>query len=201
MNSISLLPGAVPLAGWRAIYNGAAISLDPGCRPAVQAAADLVAAIVAKGEPVYGINTGFGKLATVRIDAADLATLQRNIVLSHSAGVGQPTSAAVMRLMMALKLASLAQGASGVRLEVIGLVRRTGGLQVRSNVMMGHLTDRHVVVPPIRLQTRYPRRIQFQWNLPAPARASAHAAQAHELFPLSCFVSTYRLSGIETRSQ
>ena len=75
-----------------------------------------------KGEPVYGINTGFGKLASVRIEAADLATLQRNIVLSHAAGVGEPMPVAVARLMMALKLASLAQGASGVRPETLDLL-------------------------------------------------------------------------------
>ena len=74
---------------------------------------------MARGEPVYGINTGFGKLASVRIPAADLETLQRNIVLSHAAGVGEPMPVAVARLMMALKLASLAQGASGVRLETL----------------------------------------------------------------------------------
>ena len=79
-------------------------------------------AIVARGEPVYGINTGFGKLASVRIDAADLETLQRNIVLSHAAGVGEPMPVAVVRLMMALKLASLAQGASGVRPETLRLL-------------------------------------------------------------------------------
>jgi histidine ammonia-lyase len=71
--------------------------------------------ILAKGAPVYGINTGFGKLASVRIGDADLETLQRNIVLSHAAGTGAPSPVPVIRLMMALKLASLAQGASGVR--------------------------------------------------------------------------------------
>ena len=81
-----------------------------------------MAKIVAKGEPVYGINTGFGKLASVRIPAADLETLQRNIVLSHAAGVGEPMPVAVVRLMMALKLASLAQGASGVRPETVALL-------------------------------------------------------------------------------
>jgi histidine ammonia-lyase len=81
-----------------------------------------VAKIVARGEPVYGINTGFGKLSTVRIDAADLATLQKNIVLSHAAGVGEPTPPAIVRLMMALKLASLAQGASGVRPETLAML-------------------------------------------------------------------------------
>ncbi len=122
MSDIVLTPGAVSLAEWRKVYRGAGISLHPACRPAVQAAADLVAAIVAKGDPVYGINTGFGKLATVRIDQADLTTLQRNIVLSHAAGVGEPTPVAIVRLMMALKLASLAQGASGVRLETLDLL-------------------------------------------------------------------------------
>ena len=79
--------------------------------------------ILGRGEPVYGINTGFGKLAGVRIEPADLARLQRNIVLSHAAGVGEPVSDAVTRLMMALKLGSLAQGASGVRPETLDLHR------------------------------------------------------------------------------
>ena len=117
--TIVLTPGAAALADWRAIYRGAPVSLDPASRPKVAAAADLVAAIVAEGAPVYGINTGFGKLASVRIEGADLATLQRNIVLSHAAGVGEAAPVAIMRLMMALKLASLAQGASGVRLETL----------------------------------------------------------------------------------
>lgn len=122
MSAITLKPGDVPLADWRAIYRGASVALDPTCRPRVEAAAQAVAAIVEKGEPVYGINTGFGKLATVRIDDADLAALQKNIVLSHAAGVGEPTPAPIVRLMMALKLASLAQGASGVRLETLDLL-------------------------------------------------------------------------------
>jgi histidine ammonia-lyase len=89
--------------------------LEEGSRANVEAGARTVEAIIAKGEPVYGINTGFGKLASVRIDDGDLATLQRNLVLSHAAGVGEPLSVPVARLVMALKLASLAQGASGVR--------------------------------------------------------------------------------------
>jgi histidine ammonia-lyase len=123
MSAIVLQPGNVPLADWRRIHAGAEVSLDPSCRAGVAAAADLVAAIVEKGEPVYGINTGFGKLATVRIDASDLKTLQRNIVLSHAAGVGEATPRKIVRLMMALKLASLGQGASGVRLETLDLLQ------------------------------------------------------------------------------
>jgi histidine ammonia-lyase len=119
MTRIVLQPGNVDLAAWRAVYRGAAVSLDPSCRAAVTAAAQTVAAIVAAHAPVYGINTGFGKLATVRIADEDLATLQRNIVLSHSAGVGAPMPVSVARLMLALKLASLAQGASGVSLATL----------------------------------------------------------------------------------
>jgi histidine ammonia-lyase len=116
---LTIHPGTVPLADWRAIYRGAAFRLDAACREKVAASAASIARILAKGEPVYGINTGFGKLASVRIGDNDLATLQRNIVLSHAAGVGEAMPKPIARLMMALKLASLAQGASGIRLETL----------------------------------------------------------------------------------
>jgi histidine ammonia-lyase len=122
MSRIVLHPGAVPLSDWRAIYRGAEAALDPASGPRIDESAAAVKRIVARGEPVYGINTGFGKLASVRIGAGDLEQLQRNIVLSHSAGVGEATSAPVVRLMMALKLASLAQGASGVRPATIAML-------------------------------------------------------------------------------
>jgi histidine ammonia-lyase len=122
VKNIILTPSAVGLAEWRAIYEGASARLDPTAYDAVAASAAAVERILAKGVPVYGINTGFGKLASVRIDDADLATLQRNIVLSHAAGVGEPMPVPIARLMMALKLASLAQGASGVRLETVALL-------------------------------------------------------------------------------
>ena len=120
--TIELTPGAVPLAVWRAVFRGASVRLDPACAPAVAASAAAVARIVAKGDPVYGINTGFGKLASVRIPAEDLETLQRNIVLSHCAGIGEASPTPVVRLMMALKLASLAQGASGIRPAMLALL-------------------------------------------------------------------------------
>ena len=123
MTEITLTPGNATLADWRRIYHGAVPKLDPACKPKIAASAAAVAAIVAKGEPVYGINTGFGKLASVRIDASDLETLQRNIVLSHAAGVGEAMPVPVARLMIALKLASLAQGASGVRQETVDLLQ------------------------------------------------------------------------------
>jgi histidine ammonia-lyase len=122
MDAVTLRPGDVTLAQWRAIYRGADVRLDPAAAPAIAESAASVGRIVAKGEPAYGINTGFGKLASVRIEAADLATLQRNIVLSHAAGVGEPSPVPIARLMLALKLASLAQGASGVAPATIALL-------------------------------------------------------------------------------
>jgi histidine ammonia-lyase len=117
-----LTPGAVPYSAWQAIYEGAVPVLDPACRPAIAESAAAVGRILARHEPVYGINTGFGKLASVRIGDEDLATLQRNIVLSHAAGVGDPMPVPIARLMMALKLASLARGASGVAPATIELL-------------------------------------------------------------------------------
>jgi histidine ammonia-lyase len=122
MTPITLTPGGVALADWRAIALGAPVALDPACLPGVAAAAATVQAIVDRGAPVYGINTGFGKLASVRIDKDDLVRLQRNIVLSHAAGVGEPMPKPIARLMMVLKLASLAQGASGVSLATLGMM-------------------------------------------------------------------------------
>ena len=122
MTDILLKAGSVNLAQWRSIYRGATPKLDTEAQGVIAASAEAVGRILAKGDPVYGINTGFGKLANVRIDDADLAILQRNIVLSHAAGTGAPSPAPVIRLMMALKLASLAQGASGVRRETIACI-------------------------------------------------------------------------------
>ena len=120
--TICLIPGEVRLTTWREIYAGAPLELAPACTGQIAESAAAVARIVAKEEPVYGINTGFGKLATVRISNDDLAQLQRNIVLSHAAGTGAPMPRPVTRLMMALKLASLAQGASGVTVETVKLL-------------------------------------------------------------------------------
>jgi histidine ammonia-lyase len=119
---ITLEPGAVPLEHWHAVYQGADARLDSACRPAVEAAAETIARIAADAHAVYGVNTGFGLLASIRIEPADLDTLQRNLVLSHAAGVGDPVPRAVLRLMMALKLASLGRGASGVRPQTLDLL-------------------------------------------------------------------------------
>ena len=120
--TVRLTGGSASLADWRAIAAGADVALDPASALRVAESAAAVARILARGEPVYGVNTGFGKLASVRIAAADLVQLQRNIVLSHAAGVGEPASVPATRLMMALKLGSLAQGASGVRPATLALL-------------------------------------------------------------------------------
>lgn len=115
-------PGAMTLADWREIYEGASAELSVGAWEAIDASAAAVARIVARGAPVYGINTGFGKLASVGIADDELSTLQRNIVLSHAAGTGAPSPTKIVRLMMALKLASFGMGASGVKRETVAML-------------------------------------------------------------------------------
>jgi histidine ammonia-lyase len=122
MSAITIAPGRMTLTDWRAIYHGAKVTLQRECLREVEASALAVRHIVSRGEPVYGINTGFGRLASMRIEVAELNLLQRNLVLSHAAGVGELTPAPIVRLMMALKLASLAQGLSGVRVECLELL-------------------------------------------------------------------------------
>jgi len=119
---VVLDPGRTGLAAWRDVWRGAPVTLAPGRYDAIAKSAAAVDAIVARDAPVYGINTGFGKLAHIRIGAADLSRLQRNLVLSHAAGVGDLMPASVVRLMMALKIASLAHGASGVRVPTVQLL-------------------------------------------------------------------------------
>ena len=103
----------------QAARGGARWSIAASARAGIEASVQAVRDLVAQHAAVYGINTGFGKLAQTRIKDDDLAQLQKNLVLSHSAGVGQPLSAPVVRLMLLLKAASLAHGVSGVRMEII----------------------------------------------------------------------------------
>jgi histidine ammonia-lyase len=120
---LTLTPGAVTLADLEHLWRDEAPArLDPAARPAVEAAAAAVARAAGGDAAVYGVNTGFGKLASVRIAARDTAQLQRNLILSHCCGVGDPIPRAVARLMMALKLLSLGRGASGVRWEIVALL-------------------------------------------------------------------------------
>ena len=121
---LTLTPGCVSIAALRLVYHdGAGAELAEGCRDAVMAGARRVTEAANGAEPVYGVNTGFGKLAQKRIAPADTARLQRNLILSHSSGVGEPLPVPVARLVMALKLISLGRGASGVRWELIELLR------------------------------------------------------------------------------
>lgn len=117
---MQLRPGNLSLDELQAIHRGGEpLALAPAAWDAVRASAAVVQRAAAGDAPVYGVNTGFGKLASTRISAADLATLQLNLIRSHSVGVGEPMPAPVVRLMLALKAASLGRGASGVRPAVI----------------------------------------------------------------------------------
>ena len=121
--SLLLQPGAVPLSLLETVYRtGEPARLDPSCNAIIADGAARIAAIAAGSSPVYGINTGFGKLASIRIGAADVATLQRNLILSHCCGVGAPLAEDIVRLIMTLKLISLGRGASGVRPEIVRLI-------------------------------------------------------------------------------
>src|SRR6185436_6389440 len=117
--SIVVAPGKVSLDDLAQVLAGAAVVLDPSYWPRIEAAAQIVAKAARADAPAYGINTGFGKLASTRIAADQTALLQRNLIVSHCCGVGPPTPEPIVRLMMALKIISLGRGASGVRREII----------------------------------------------------------------------------------
>ena len=115
-----LVPGELSLSDLRGFARStAAVTLAPASRKRLDAGAAAVRRIVAQGNPVYGINTGFGKLAQTHIADDQLELLQRNLVLSHSVGVGALLADDVVRLTLLLKVASLARGYSGVRAEVV----------------------------------------------------------------------------------
>ena len=120
MTSLILHPGKITLDELGLIHAGVCqLSLPASARVAMRASHALVKAAADGDAPVYGVNTGFGKLANKRIDKDQLATLQRNLIRSHSVGVGEPLAAPIMRLMMATKAASLARGYSGCRELVV----------------------------------------------------------------------------------
>src|SRR5258705_6985192 len=117
--SIVVSPGRVSLDDLARVLAGSAVVLDPSFWPRVEAASAIVAEAAGAPVPVYGINTGFGKLAPKRIPPDQTALLQRNLIVSHCCGGGPPTPEPMVRLMMALKIVSLGRGASGVRREII----------------------------------------------------------------------------------
>jgi len=108
------VPEVVAVARGRAV-----VALGDDARRRMQAARAVVEAAVALGEPAYGVNTGFGELSRVRIPAEDVVTLQRNLLMSHAAGVGEPLPEEVVRAMLLLLAASLSRGYSGVRPLVV----------------------------------------------------------------------------------
>ena len=119
-NSWTLKPGKMTLSELRAVWAAAgSVTLAAEAYPVIEASCAAVRAIVAKGDAAYGINTGFGLLAKTRIPDEKLEQLQRNLILSHSVGTGDLMSDAVVRLIMLMKIGSLARGYSGVRPLII----------------------------------------------------------------------------------
>ena len=132
---LRIVPGVLTLDQLQAIHaGGVTLSLPPSAYDAIRASAQVVQRAADGDAPVYGVNTGFGKLANQRISKAQLATLQLNLIRSHSVGVGEPLSPEVVRLMLALKAASLARGHSGVRAVVVDTL-----LQVHNAGLVPHV--------------------------------------------------------------
>jgi histidine ammonia-lyase len=120
MKTLVINPGQLTLADLREVNRHAVkVSLNPSCHENIDRAAAIVADVIANDRTVYGINTGFGLLANTKIKADELEVLQRSIVLSHAAGIGKFMSKATVRVLMVLKINSLARGYSGIRLSVI----------------------------------------------------------------------------------
>jgi histidine ammonia-lyase len=122
---ISLTPGAATLTQLEEIYRlGTPAKLVDSARAKIDKAAAVIEKAAAGGEAVYGVNTGFGKLAKTRIAPQDTSTLQKNLILSHASGVGEPLGENVVRLIMTLKLLSLGRGASGTKWTTVDLLQQ-----------------------------------------------------------------------------
>lgn len=113
------------LGTWRRVFAGPLkVELTSGARLSIERAAEFVGRIVARGEPIYGINTGFGTLSDRCISGDRLSELQRNLVLETTVGVGEPLPDEVVRLALALKIATIAKGHSGVKIAVVDALLR-----------------------------------------------------------------------------
>ncbi|MBI3145924.1 MAG: histidine ammonia-lyase [Pseudogulbenkiania sp.] len=121
MTTITITPGQLSLADLRRLARDESVmlSLDASAHAAIDASAATVARVLAENRTVYGINTGFGLLASTKIAPEELELLQRSIVLSHAAGIGEPMKTGTVRLVLALKINSLARGFSGIRRQVL----------------------------------------------------------------------------------
>ncbi|WP_421202476.1 histidine ammonia-lyase [Aeromonas enteropelogenes] len=125
MFELTITPGELDLATLRRVSREPVhVSLDPAALAGIHASAAVVTKVIEQNRVVYGINTGFGLLANTRIPVEQLDELQRSIVLSHAAGIGEYMDDATVRLMMVLKLNSLARGFSGIRLVVLEALMR-----------------------------------------------------------------------------
>lgn len=125
MSELTLIPGQVTLFQLSDIYwNEKSSKLDRNCRTMIEQAASRIDAAARGDVPVYGVNTGFGKLANFKVASSDTATLQKNLILSHCCGVGKSISKTMVRLMLTLKLLSFGRGASGVRWELVELLEQ-----------------------------------------------------------------------------
>lgn len=124
MTPLTIVPGGLSFANMHAaLKSPVKITFPEDALKAVDASAAVIANIVETGETVYGVNTGFGLLASQKISKQDLAKLQKNLVLSHAAGTGDPLDAPTVRLILLLKAASLARGYSGCRRDVIAMLQ------------------------------------------------------------------------------
>ncbi|WP_375320482.1 histidine ammonia-lyase [Aliivibrio logei] len=120
MYSLEIIPGKLSLKQLREVSRQPTqLSLSPDALPDMLTSAEVVAQVIREDKTVYGINTGFGLLANTRIAEEDLETLQRSIVLSHAAGIGEFMNDATVRLMIVLKINSLSRGYSGIRPSVV----------------------------------------------------------------------------------
>ncbi|MFP5486345.1 MAG: aromatic amino acid lyase, partial [Gammaproteobacteria bacterium] len=129
--AITLDPGHVTLAQLRRIHGGGVqLTLDVSAQAGMRAALATVQRIVDEDQVVYGINTGFGKLASTKIAHERLAELQRNLVLSHSVGTGEALPDGVVRLILATKAVSLARGHSGIRPAIVDALLKLANANV-----------------------------------------------------------------------
>jgi histidine ammonia-lyase len=120
---LDIVPGEIKLAALRRITREALeIRLSDETWRRVDDCHAVVARAIAEGRTIYGVNTGFGKLAETRIGEADLAALQRNLILSHCTGSGPDLGEDILRLILALKVVALARGHSGVRREIVTML-------------------------------------------------------------------------------
>jgi histidine ammonia-lyase len=110
----------IALSDWRAVWqDSVSVEIGIGARRLIAESSEVVEDLVASGSTIYGINTGFGMLANVRISDAELGQLQENLVRSHATGVGEDLDDNIVRMIMLMKVVTLAEGFSGVRLALV----------------------------------------------------------------------------------